>query len=174
MAVSSYGLQLYKVLVIEDPELRAQLKPVSWNQSPITDASYLLVFCNYKEIRPEDIDAYIQLTSKERNIPLEKLAGYGDFMKNKLGEKTSPVATNWLQRQPYIALGNLLMACASLKIDACPMEGFEPAEYNKILGLEEKDLEACVLATVGYRHEEDATQYYKKVRKSADDLFSHH
>jgi nitroreductase len=64
-----------------------------------------------------------------------------------------------------------LNAAAELKIDVTPMEGFEPAAFNEILGLTEKGLNASVIAPIGYRHEEDDTQHYKKVRKSNDDLF---
>ena len=81
LSVSSYGLQLYKVLIIENLEIRAQLKPVSWNQSQITDASHLFVFCNYTDATPEAIDAFIKQTAETRNLDLEQLNGYGDFIK---------------------------------------------------------------------------------------------
>lgn len=171
LSVSSYGLQLYKVLIIENSELREQLKPVSWNQSQITDASHLFVFCNYSDATPEAIDDFIKQTAKTRNLDLERLKGYGDFIKEKLNEKTLAEKTSWLRAQTYLALANLLNACAELKIDACPMEGFEPDAYNKILGLNEQGLNAAVIAPIGYRHIEDPTLSAKKVRKPLDLLF---
>jgi len=171
LSASSYGLQLYKVCIIESESLKAQLKPVSWDQNQITSASHLFVFCNYAKINKKDINKHIELTSHIRNIPVKELSGYGDFIKNKLDEKQEHEKTNWLERQPYIALGNLLSACASLKIDACPIEGFEPAMYNKILGLDEQGLNACVVAAIGYRHPNDPVQGLPKVRKSMDTLF---
>lgn len=171
LSVSSYGLQFYKVLIIEDLEIRKQLKPVSWDQNQITDASQLFVFCNYREVKTEDINAFIHLTAKTRNINYDELQGYGDFISSKLNKKTKTQQTNWLERQPYLALSTLLMACAELKIDACPMEGFETDKYNEILGLEEKGLNACVIATVGYRHESDRSQGLPKVRKPTEMLF---
>ncbi|MFB6343303.1 NAD(P)H-dependent oxidoreductase [Saccharicrinis sp. FJH62] len=171
LSVSSYGLQLYKVLIIEDKALRQKLKPVSWNQNQITDASHLFVFCNYSKVEPSDIETHIHLTSEIRNIDIEKIRGYGDFIVSKLNEKTDIEKTNWLERQPYIALANLLMACAELGIDACPMEGFEPDKYNTILGLDQKGLNACVIATVGYRHNDDRSQKQAKVRKPLEALF---
>ena len=77
----------------------------------------------------------------------------------------------WMAKQTYLALGNLLNAAAELKIDVTPMEGFVPAKVNEILGLDKLGLNASLLATIGYRHDEDATQYYKKVRKSNEELF---
>lgn len=171
LSVSSYGLQLYKVLIIENSEIREQLKPVSWNQNQITDASHLFVFCNYTDVTPEAIDAFIKQTAETRNLDLERLNGYGDFIKEKLNEKTPEEKTGWLKSQTYLALGNLLNACAELKIDACPMEGFEPEAYNKILGLEQQGLNAAVIAPIGYRHDEDHTIGQQKVRKPMDVLF---
>lgn len=171
LSVSSYGLQLYKVLIIENPALRQKLKPVSWDQAQITDASHLVVFCNYAQVEPKHIDDFIQLTADTRNIVYENLMGYGDFIKGKLDEKSMAEKTNWLERQPYIGLANLLLACAELQIDACPMEGFEPDKYNEILGLNQKGLNACVIATIGYRDPEDRSQHLPKVRKSMEHLF---
>lgn len=171
LSVSSYGLQLYKVLIIENESIRKKLKPVSWDQNQISDASHLFVFCNYTNIKPEDIDAYIQLTAELRALDIGQLSGYGDFVKKKLDEKSNGEKRNWLERQPYLALGNLLTACAELKIDACPMEGFEPEEYSKILNLKERGLNACVIATVGYRHPEDRSQSLPKIRKPLSLLF---
>ncbi|GGK34281.1 NAD(P)H-dependent oxidoreductase [Yeosuana aromativorans] len=171
LSVSSYGLQLYKVLIIENIEIREQLKPVSWNQSQITDSSHLFVFCNYIDVSDNAIDDFIKQTAEIRGLDLERLNGYGDFIKTKLAEKSQEEKTSWLKSQIYIALGNLLNACAELKIDACPMEGFEPEAYNKILNLEAQGLNAVVIAPVGYRHQEDHTIGAKKVRKPFNLLF---
>jgi len=173
LSASSYGLQLYKVLIIEDKALREQLRPASWNQSQITDASHLFVFCNYTAVTPEHIDAFIELTASTRGLDAASLSDYGNFMKMKIGERSSESQAHWTKNQTYIALGNLLSACAELKIDACPMEGFEPDQYNDILGLSEQGLNAAVIATIGYRSEEDATQNWAKVRKPQEQLFEH-
>lgn len=171
LSASSYGLQPYKILIIENPEVRAQLQPVSWGQSQIVDASHLLVFANIINFGKTEIDATINNMATTRNIPLEALQGYGDFMKSKLIDLPEEVKNNWTSKQTYLALGNLLNAAAELKIDVTPMEGFEPEKYNEILGLEKLGLNASLVATIGYRHEEDATQHYAKVRKSEEELF---
>lgn len=171
LSASSYGLQPYKILIIENPEVRAQLQPVSWGQSQIVDASHLLVFANIINFGKTEIDATINNMATTRNIPLEALQGYGDFMKSKLVDLPEEVKNNWTSKQTYLALGNLLNAAAELKIDVTPMEGFEPEKYNEILGLDKLGLNASLVATIGYRHEEDATQHYAKVRKSNEELF---
>ena len=171
LSASSYGLQLYKVMIIEDQETREQLKHVSWGQSQITDASHLIVFCTFDKISDQHIDNYMKLKSNMQGIKIDDLKGYGDFIKEKLAEKSLIEQKSWMARQPYIALGNLLAACAELEIDACPMEGFEPEKYNEILGLSEKGLSATVVATIGYRSKDDQSQFAKKVRKPMELLF---
>lgn len=168
---SSYGLQPYKVLIIENADLREKLKPVSWGQSQITDASHLIVFANEINLGDTEIDAFIKSISKTRDIPVENLSGYASFMKSKITPLTPDLKNIWTSKQTYLALGNLLNAAAELKIDVTPMEGFDATAYNEILGLTEKGLNASVIATIGYRHEEDDTQHYKKVRKSNEELF---
>lgn len=171
LSVSSYGLQLYKVLIIHDKELKSQLREAAWNQDQLTDASHIFVFCNYTERKNEHIDEYIQATSKIQDTPLEKLEGYGDLIKESLSVKSDSEWQSWSEKQTYLALSNLLTACAVLKIDSCPMEGFEQEKFNTILGLDKKGLNAAVIAPIGYRSTEDHTQFRKKVRKPKGILF---
>jgi len=171
LSASSYGLQLYKILVIEDPELRERLKAASWNQSQITDASHLFVFCNYTDRSEEHIDDYMQLVSDTQGTPVEDLKGYADFIKQSLSGMTDLEWHNWAEKQTYLALANLLNAAAELGIDTCPMEGFEPDKYNEILGLGALGLNATLIAPIGYRSPEDHTQFRKKVRKPKELLF---
>ena len=171
LSVSSYGLQLYKVIIIENTSLREKLKPVSWGQDQITEASHLVVFCNYTNVKDKHVDDFLNITAKAQDMEVKNLSGYGDFMKGKINEMTKSESFNWTSRQTYLALGNLLSACAELKIDSCPMEGFEAEKYNDILGLSEQGLNAAVIATIGYRSNEDHTQNRPKVRKSLNELF---
>lgn len=171
LSASSYGLQPYKVFIIENPELRAKLQPAAWNQSQIVDASQLLVFANIVNFSNEHIDTYMENLTKTRGIELAAVQGYADFMKTKITPLATEDKNAWTSKQTYLALGNLLNAAAELKIDATPMEGFEPEKVNEILGLNVLGLNASLLATIGYRHEEDTTQHFAKVRKPNEELF---
>jgi nitroreductase len=171
LSSSSYGLQLYKVFIVENPEIRAQLQPVSWGQSQITEASHLFVFANVVDVQANHIDSYVQNIASTRGLAVADLNGYADFMKSKIVPLSVEQKTVWTAKQTYLALGNLLNAAAELKIDVTPMEGFEPEKYNEILGLGKLGLNASLVATIGYRHEEDATQHYAKVRKPIEELF---
>lgn len=168
---SSYGLQPYKVIIVENPELRAKLQPESWGQSQIVEASHLFVFANDLNLGDEAVNQYIQNIAETRGIPTESLAGFSTMMKQNVAGLPQEHKNVWTSKQTYLALGNLLNAAAELKIDVTPMEGFNPIAYNEILGLNQLGLNASLVATVGYRHEEDATQHLKKVRKSQQDLF---
>ncbi len=171
LSPSSYGLQLYKVLIIENPMLKKALKPHSWNQEQITEASHLFVFCNFVQVSNDHIDEYIKQTAELRNLDRNDLKGYGDFMKSKIIEFSDIERLHWTKRQTYLALGNLLNACAELKIDACPMEGFDAEAYNDILDLNDQNLNAAVIAPIGYRSSKDQTQFNSKVRKPLSELF---
>jgi len=171
LSSSSYGLQLYKVFIIKNPAIRAQLQPVSWGQSQIVEASHLFVFANVVDVQENDIDKYVQNIANIRGLAIEDLKGYSDFMKSKIVSLPVEQKAVWTSKQTYLALGNLLNAAAELKIDVTPMEGFEPEKYNEILGLGKLGLNASLVATIGYRHEEDATQHYAKVRKPIEELF---
>jgi nitroreductase len=171
LSASSFGLQPYRILIIENPELRAKLQPAAWGQSQIVDASQLIVFANITNFGETEIDASIANTTKTRGLTADALKGYGDFMKSKIVTLPEDVRNTWASKQTYLALGNLMNAASELKIDVTPMEGFEPAQVNEILGLGKLGLNATLLATIGYRDKEDATQHYAKVRKSNEELF---
>ena len=171
LAASSYGLQPYKVVVVENPEIREQLKAAAYGQTQITDASQLFIFANDLNAGPESVADYIKNISETRGIPVKALGGFEDMMNGVISNLSQEAKNIWTAKQTYIALGTLLSAAAELKIDATPMEGFNPAAFNEILGFDKLGLNASVIATVGYRHEEDEAQHFKKVRKSQEELF---
>ena len=173
LSASSYGLQPYKILVIDDKEIRAKLQPAAWGQSQITEASHLIILANQTTFGEELVDDYLKNVSDTREIPLEGLKEYAEMMKSNLVPLSDEAKAGWSARQAYIALGNLLSAAADLKIDACPMEGFDSSQFNTILDLDKQNLNTAVIVTVGYRSEDDQTQHFKKVRKSKENLIAH-
>ncbi|NRS88506.1 nitroreductase [Flavobacterium sp. 7E] len=171
LSASSYGLQLYKVLIIESDDVKAKLIAAAYGQTQITDASHIFVFANQTNVGDVEIESYIKNISETRGIPTDALVGFSDLMKGAVSGMTEEFKNIWTTKQTYLALGNLLNAAAELHIDATPMEGFNASQFNEILGLDKLNLNAAVIAPVGYRHNEDDTQHYKKVRKSNEDLF---
>ena len=171
LSASSYGLQPYRVVIVENPEIREKLKAAAYGQTQITDASQLFIFANDLNLGTESVDSYIKNISETRGVPAEALAGFSDMMKGSIANLSDENKNIWTAKQTYIALGTLLSAASELKIDATPMEGFNAAAFNEILGFDKLGLNASVIATVGYRHEADDAQHYKKVRKSNEELF---
>ncbi|MFT5892823.1 MAG: nitroreductase/dihydropteridine reductase [Dokdonia sp.] len=171
LSASSYGFQPYTILKIENPEIRKQLQPFSWGQSQIVDASHLYVFCSYLDFTEEMVNDYVQKKATVQNIPIDKLDGYSAFMKGKLQEISKIDMAHWTAKQAYIALANMLAACGELNIDSCPIEGFEPKEYDKLLGLSDKGLRATVIMTVGYHAKDDHNFNMTKVRRTREELF---
>lgn len=170
LSASSYGFQPYTILKIEKPEIRKQLQALSWNQTQIVDASHLYVFCSYLDFTDEMVNNYIQKKAFIQNIPIKKLEGYRTFMKGKLKEISKQEMPYWTAKQTYIALANMLAACGELNIDSCPIEGFEPKEYDKLLGLSEKGLTATVVMTLGYHAQDDHNFNMVKVRRTREEL----
>jgi nitroreductase len=170
LSASSYGLQAYKVLVVENEVIRKQLRAAAWDQSQITDASQLLVFAVDTNFDEKGVDSFVDLTAKTRNMDASALSGYADMMKGTFQRPKNEVQV-WLTRQVYIALGFGLVAAAELNIDACPMEGFDTAQFDEILGLKEKGLASVVILAVGHRSAEDGYQHLAKVRRNKEELF---
>jgi nitroreductase len=167
LTATSYGLQLMKLVVVEDSQLREKLREHSFDQSQVTDASHLFVLCRERKLSEKEFTTHVHNISEIRGVPVDSLErARTNWMKAILG-KSQRDQEFWMDKQVYIALGNLLTACAIIGVDACPMEGFVPAEYDKILGLEEKNLASVLVVPVGFRSDEDRYATAKKVRRPA-------
>jgi nitroreductase len=168
---TSYGLQPYKFLVIGDPAKRAELLPHSWNQKQVVDASHFVVFTARTKVTDADVNKLIQLTSNVRKIPAESLNFYRDMMLGDIvNGPRGKIAHEWAARQTYIALGNLMTCAAVLGVDACPMEGLNPAEYDRVLGLNGSGYATVVACALGYRAASDKYASLPKVRYELNDL----
>jgi nitroreductase/dihydropteridine reductase len=166
MAPTSSGLQPYELLVVRNKDIRAAIRPVAWDQAQITDGSHLLVFAawdNYSEAR---IDAVVDQMAAERGGMTDLLQGYYDRLKAMYLPRTEEENYAHAARQAYIGLGFALAAAAELGVDSTPMEGFDPAQVDEILGLKEKGLRSVLLLPLGTRDASgDWLVDLKKVRK---------
>lgn len=171
---SSYGLQPWKFIVVTNGEMKHQLLHHSWHQKQVVDCSHYVIFAAKTTIDHEYIDGFLADTSAKRGIPVESMAGYRKGMIGDLvhGARSGAIA-EWSARQCYIALGQFMLACAALHVDACPMEGFVPAEYDKILNLTARGLTAAVCCAAGYRSEHDKYAHMAKVRYPAEKMVEH-
>lgn len=174
LSPSSFGLQLWKFYVITDKALRQQLRPVSWNQPQIVDASHLLVIAAKKEVVAQDVENLVDSIAKTRNVARETIEGYRQMM---LGFVNNPPpgfdTMKWTSNQAFIALGTLLTTAAMLGVDACPMEGFDAQAYDKALNCSNDGFFPVVLATLGYRSDDDSYATAPKVRYPRDEVIVH-
>jgi nitroreductase len=162
---SSFGLQPWKFVVVTDPALREQLVAASWGQRQVADASHLVVFTIKRSLEEPDIDKFLNRVVEVRGTPREALADYRNLMIGSLIRSRGEAERKaWATNQVYIALGNFLTSAALLGIDACPLEGIDPAKYDQILGLPQQGLAAVVAAAAGYRADTDKYSGFKKVR----------
>ena len=168
---TSYGLQPYKFLVVQDTTRRTELLLQSWNQKQVVDCSHFVVFTARTEMTESDVDKLIKRITDLRKLPPDALNGYrsvivGDVVNGPRGKK----AHEWATRQVYIALGNLMTSAALLGVDACPMEGINAAEYDRILGLEGSGYATVVACALGYRAADCKYARLPKVRFDISEL----
>lgn len=162
---SSFGLQPWKFLVVRDAALREKLVPHAWNQRQVADSSHLIVMAVPKVMPETHIDANLMRLAEVRGGTPDSLMG---FRKMLTGFRDSMEAKGgleqWAKLQAYIALGQFMLAAALLEVDTCPMEGFVPAKFDEILGLDAEGWTAAVLCPAGYRHPDDRYASLPKVR----------
>jgi nitroreductase len=171
---TSYGLQPYKFLVVQDVGKRTELMAHSWKQKQVVEASHFLVFVARTEMTEADVDRFLKHTAHIRQHPPEKLHGYREvIIKDVVTGPRGKAAHEWATRQAYIALGNLMTAAALLRVDTCPMEGLVPAEYDKILNLAGTGYATVVACALGYRSESCKYANLAKVRYEIKDLIQH-
>jgi nitroreductase len=170
---SSGGLQPWKFVVVTDPAMRAKLLPASYGQPQITAASHLVVFASKKNFGEADVDSFINHTAAARGVSAESLAPFRNMLVGGIVQSQDENGRDaWARNQVYIALGNLLTSAALIGIDACPMEGFDRAQYDQILGLNSDGYATAVIATLGYRAPSDKYAGAAKVRFPKDRLFT--
>ncbi|MDX9747483.1 MAG: NAD(P)H-dependent oxidoreductase [Paludibacter sp.] len=173
LAPTSLGLQPFRVVVIEDQALKDQIfEKAAQGQPQIPKSSQVLVFACYKKITAEMLDEYVERIITQRpTLPLAKVTAYRQMIDKSLN-RADEANFNWAARQAYIALGFALTAAAVEKIDSVPIEGYNPAALDELLGLDEKNLGSVCMMAIGFRDEEtDYNATLPKVRKNKTELF---
>lgn len=171
LSASSSGLQPYQVLVITDPELKKQIRAVAWDQPQVTDCSHLLIFAAWDNYTTERINMMFDLVNEQRGFKNDGWEAYRQKLLAYYPQRPAPQNFEHAARQAYIGLGSALIAAAEEKIDATPMEGFEPENVDAILNLPALGLKSVLLLPLGYRQTEgDWLVNLKKVRRTKEDF----
>lgn len=174
LSPSSYGLQPWKFLVVQNTELRRELRMASWNQGQVEDCSHFVVFTTLKTLSEDYVNHYMQRIADVRNVELSTLEGYRQAIMGGLvnGDRSHTIQ-HWAQRQSYIAMGSLLTTAAYLQVDTCPLEGISAPEYDRILGLETSDYTTIAAVALGFRSANDKYQHAPKVRFDINDVIEY-
>jgi len=171
LAPTSSGLQPFEIFVITNPEIKAKIRPIAWNQSVITDCSHLLVFAAWDTYTADRINKMFDLTNSIRGTKNEGWENYRQMLLNSYPQKDAEENFNHAAKQAYIAFSQAIAAAAFEGVDSTPLEGFDPEALDEILNLREKGLRSCVMLPLGYRDtEKDWLVNLTKVRKSKEDL----
>jgi nitroreductase len=171
LTATSSGLQPYEVIVVTNPDVRAQIVPHAWNQSQITDGSHLLVFAAWDNYTTERINEMFDLVNEKRGFKNEGWENYRQMLLKTYPQRDAETNYQHAARQAYIGLGTALIAAADVKVDSTPMEGFSPEKVDEILGLKARGLRSVVLLPLGYRADEgDWLVNLKKVRRSTENF----
>ncbi|MGV8142285.1 MAG: NAD(P)H-dependent oxidoreductase [Candidatus Pacearchaeota archaeon] len=170
LSPSSFGLQPWKFIIVKNKDVRQKIRAAAWDQPQVTEASHLIVLCAKKDVTHQDIKKYIEKIASHRAISTESLKGFEDMMIGFRNARSNSEIADWAKRQVYIPLGMMLSACARKKIDACPMEGFNPNLVDEILGLESKGFTSVALCGIGHRAHDDHSANYAKVRFDTNEV----
>ncbi|QOW10914.1 NAD(P)H-dependent oxidoreductase [Kaistella flava (ex Peng et al. 2021)] len=171
LSASSLGLQPYRIIIVQNSEMKEKLIPAFYNPSQISTCSHLIVIVSKNSIGNEYIGNYFSHISATREVPLESLNPFRESISKHIQHLNSEEVMIWADKQSYIVLGNLMFAAALENVDTCPMEGFKQETIDEILGLDPSKEKVAVTLALGYRSTEDDFQNLKKVRKPNDKLF---
>lgn len=171
LAPTSSGLQPFEIFVVTNPEIKAEIRKIAWNQPQVTDCSHLLVFAAWDNYTAERINYMFDLTNEIRGFKNEGWENYRQMLLNTYPQRDPEVNFEHAARQTYIALMTAMSQAVFEGVDSTPMEGFDPAALDEILGLREKNLRSTVILPIGYRDtEKDWLVKLVKVRKPMEDL----
>ncbi len=170
LAASSYGLQPFTMVLVENQEVRNSLIEPAYGQPHVAKNSLLIVLAARTDIDEAYISEFTARIETTRGLPAGNVDGYKDVMVNDLTNRTPEARLHWAKEQAYIALGTMMAAASELRIDNHAMTGFSIEKFNEILGLKEKNLDATVVLALGYRAQDDDWQHYAKVRKDLKDM----
>lgn len=171
LAPSSFGLQPWKFVVVQDGATRERLSAAAWGQTQPLDCSHFVVFAGRKGLDNADVERFLARISEVRAVPVESLKGYGDvIIASAERARKGGYLDAWCAKQAYIALGQFMASAALLGVDTCPMEGIDPAKFDEILGLPAKGYGALCACAAGYRAPDDKYASQPKVRYKAHDV----
>lgn len=169
LAPSSFGLEPWQFIVVENAEVRGKIQAVSYGQPKVSESSHLIIIARRTDTRDSIVSERIARTAKIQSQEESSLDGFKQMLDGVIASRDDAALDIWNSRQAYIALGIMMETASLLGIDNAAMEGFDPMAVDEILGLKEKNLTATVMLALGYRGE-DASATRPKVRRDFEEV----
>jgi len=169
LSPSSFGIEAWKFIVVENTEVRTDIRAAAWDQPKVTDASHLVVIARRTDARANIVNELIERTAKIQGVASESLDGLKQMVGGSISHRSDESLDVWVRAQAYIPLGIMIESASLLGIDSGPMEGFDPLKVGDLLGLKEKNLSATTMLALGYRLLSDETNR-PKVRRAFNEV----
>lgn len=169
LAPSSIGLEPWKFIVVENPELRGRIREASYGQPKVTEASHLVVIARRTDVRENIARERLERTAQAQHQDIGELDGLKRMIEGSIAMRDDATLDAWMARQVFIPLGIMVETASLLGIDSAPMDGFDPAAVDEILGLKAKHLASTALLAIGYRGA-DPAETRPKVRRAFDEV----
>jgi nitroreductase len=147
-APSAYNVQPWRFVVVQDPEVKAQLSAAAYGQQQIVRAPATIVMYSDMESALERMP-----DSMHPDMPQEKRDAGVESFRAQFASQTVEERENWGNAQSNIALGYLLLLAESMGLATSPMLGFEPEKVKALLGLP-AHVRIPALISIGYAAEE--------------------
>jgi nitroreductase/dihydropteridine reductase len=167
---SSFWLEPWKLIVVENIELKNSLVEHSYGQKQVWEASHVLVFTRKTNINNELVDSYLDNMCSINGATRENLKWYEDVIKWFISNTDDNWKKSWAEQQVYLALWNVMTVLAEMKIDSCAIWWFNPKWYDELLNLEEQGLASVVVLPIWYRNKDDKYLSANKVRFSTEEI----
>ena len=169
LSPSSFGIEAWKFIVVQNKDIRAQLQEAGYGQAKITDAAALVIVAYRTDVRERISEELVERVAKVQNQDILNLNGLKKMVDDSIAHRSDAELEGWIKAQSYIALGMMIETAALLGVDGGPMEGFSQDKVDEILGLKEKNLRSTSMLALGYRGE-DSSASRKKVRRDFNEV----
>jgi nitroreductase len=169
LAPSSFGLEPWKFIVVINAQVRTRIREAAYDQAKVTDSSHLVVIA--RRTNSEELVAeLIERTAAAQGKSIEEFSNMLLRVQTSMSTRSEgAVRDGWIAAQTYIPLGIMVETASLLGIDNGPMEGFNSAQVDEILGLTEQNLISTTMLALGYRGE-DPRAALPKTRRSFDEV----
>jgi len=139
LSPTAFNIQNWRFVVVEDPDLRAQIREVAWDQAQVTDASLFIVLC--ADLKSWDKQPGRYWVHAPTGVQEFMLPAIGEYYRGK-----DQVQRDEAMRSCGIAAQTLMLAARSMGYESCPMDGFDFGKVAQLIRLPDDHVIAMFVA----------------------------